>query len=139
MSCRLGLCIAILALACGRGGDPDPASGGPVAVATSQAGRYRISVRPAQAAPLGALHEWIVRLERTDGAPATPTTVTFDGGMPSHGHGFVTAPRVTRELGDGEFLVEGVKFHMAGPWELRVAVTDAEGRDGASFQIQAAP
>ena len=109
-------------------------------VASSRSGRHRISVRPAsEPVALGAMHEWIVRVERTDGAPARPTTVIFDGGMPSHGHGFVTAPRVTRELGDGEFLVEGVKFHMAGAWELRVAVTSAEGSDKASFDISVAP
>ena len=107
--------------------------------ATSHSGRYRIGLRPAAPVRLGTLHEWIVRIERSDGTPARPTNVAFDGGMPAHGHGFVTAPRVTRDLGDGEFLVEGVKFHMAGAWELRVAVTDSEGSDHASFEVSVAP
>jgi hypothetical protein len=53
--------------------------------------------------------------------PAQPRHVHFDGGMPAHGHGFVTTPHVTRDLGGGEFLVEGVKFHMSGAWKLRAS------------------
>jgi hypothetical protein len=111
-----------------------------VGEASSQRGRYRIAVRPSEpSAPRGQLHEWIVRVERTDGGPARLHHVGFDGGMPSHGHGFVTTPRVTRDLGGGEFLVEGVKFHMPGAWELRVTVTGGEGTDGATFPISVAP
>ena len=112
----------------------------------SEAGRYRLSVRPARPPiVLGSLHDWLVRVERVErvervGGPTTrPPRVIFDGGMPTHGHGFVTAPRVTRVLPNGEYLVEGVKFHMAGPWQLRIAVVSAEGTDGASFSIDVQP
>ncbi len=109
-------------------------------VAASRAGRYRIEVRPATPpVVLGEIHSWIVRLERTDGRPAQPSSVSFDGGMPAHGHGFTTAPRVTRSLGDGEFLVEGVRFHMGGEWQIRVELTDVEGSDGATLVFTPAP
>lgn len=130
----------VAALACGeRAVDPGTANRGDSSV-VSTAGRYRLAIRPAHPPPrLGQLHEWIVRVERTDPRRPNPSQVFFDGGMPTHGHGFVTKPRVTRALGEGEFLVEGVKFHMAGPWEIRVAVVSAEGTDGASFRIEVSP
>ena len=142
---RSWLLLAGLALAIGcEGGRPQgdaAASGDELArVAASKSGRYRIGVRPADpSAVRSELHDWVVRIERTDGEPARPSTVHFDGGMPSHGHGFTTTPQVTQQLAGGEFLVEGVKFHMAGPWQLRVSVSDAEGVDGASFEISVAP
>ncbi|MGI9591600.1 MAG: cytochrome c peroxidase [Myxococcota bacterium] len=141
MSCTVGttgrllLAALLIGLAPGCGGEPAPGGapelGGSV---TSTGGRYRIEFRPAIAKPaVGEMHDWVLRIERTDGAPAQPTTIAFDGGMPAHGHGFATAPRVTRELGDAEYLVEGVRFHMPGDWELRAVVTDATGRDGAAL------
>ena len=133
-----GLLVALGVVGCSAGSDGEsPAWAGE---ATSADGRYRIAVRPRDAsAPRGQLHEWIVRVERTDAGPAQLHHVGFDGGMPAHGHGFVTAPRVTRDLGDGEFLVEGIKFHMPGAWELRVTVTGVEGTVGVIFPISVAP
>jgi cytochrome c peroxidase len=39
--------------------------------------------------------------------------------MLMHGHGMGVTPRVEK-VGDDEFRVAGVKFHMAGDWELEV-------------------
>jgi hypothetical protein len=136
--------ILALGLGCGAGDStPAPDAASPATFggsAMSRTGRYRVTVRPSdpEAAP-NSIHDWIVRIERADGGAARPTHVSFNGGMPSHGHGFTTTPKVTRALGSGEFLVEGVKFHMPGAWELRVGITDPETRDEASFQISVAP
>jgi len=42
-----------------------------------------------------------------------------DARMPEHDHGMLQAPRVT-ELAPGEFLVEGMRFHMPGRWVIRL-------------------
>ena len=55
--------------------------------------------------------------------------ISIDGGMPQHGHGFPTQPRVTRELGDGRYLLEGMKFSMPGWWEIKLKVDAASGTD----------
>jgi hypothetical protein len=140
---RMRLLLAVLSIALALVGcDAGPDAGGPAWAgrATSQGGSHRVAVRPRDAsAPRGELHEWIVRVERTDGEPVRLRLVQFDGGMPAHRHGFVTTPRVTRELGGGEFLVEGVKFHMPGDWELRVTWIGPEGTDGAILPISVAP
>ena len=59
--------------------------------------------------------------------------------MPQHRHGFETDPRVTDALGDGLFRVDGVRFHMAGVWQLRVDVAGPEGVDFALFDVEVGP
>lgn len=100
-------------------------------------GLYRVSLAPESGSvPLGVIHAWVIEVVTAGGEDFVPTRVAFDGGMPQHGHGFVTAPRVTRSLGAGRYLVEGVKFHMGGDWTLRVEVAGPPGADVAVFRVQ---
>jgi hypothetical protein len=101
-----------------------------------EAGLYRIAIAPEGGAiPIGAIHSWVVEVATAAGEPFVPTRLAFDGGMPQHGHGLMTAPRVTRALGNGRFLVEGVKFHMGGDWTLRVEIVGPAGADVAVFHV----
>ena len=67
--------------------------------------------------PLNRIHSWRMRVETADGTPVTGAEIRVDGGMPAHGHGLPTQP-VAREIGDGDYLVEGLKFSMTGYWEM---------------------
>ena len=108
--------------------------------AATQAGRFVITVRPeAGRIPIGPLHAWIVEVTTPDGRPAAIRQLVFDGGMPQHGHGFETAPQVTAALGEGVFRVDGVRFHMAGAWKLRVDVAEAGSADVAYLDVDVAP
>lgn len=99
-------------------------------------GTYRATIRPEQdTIPQGRLHRWILTLQTPDGAAVDGATVAINGGMPEHGHGLPTTPRVTRALGNGEHLVEGVKFSMRGWWELRFAISTAAGADTVTFNL----
>ena len=103
---------------------------------TGESGLYRVAIAPEDGAmPLGTMHAWVVEVATAAGEPFTPTRLAFDGGMPQHGHGFPSAPRVTRSLGTGRFLVEGVKFNMGGDWTLRVEVVGPSGADVAVFHV----
>jgi len=108
--------------------------------ARSDGGGYLIGARPA-ALPLQLhrMHDWIVDVELTGDGSEIPTALFFDGGMPSHGHGFVTQPRVTRNLGNGEFLVEGVKFHMPGEWVIQITLTGRGASDQVSLPLTVEP
>ena len=53
--------------------------------------------------------------------------------MPQHGHGLPTRPQVTRELADGTYLLEGMKFSMTGWWEIKLAIQSTEGSDKVTF------
>lgn len=63
-------------------------------------------------------------------------TLTIDGGMPQHGHGLPTRPRVTRSLGDGTYEIEGVRFSMGGWWEFRVSIAGRDGADVVTFNLE---
>lgn len=67
--------------------------------------------------PLNQIHSWILHVETTDGRPVEQAGIRVDGGMPAHGHGLPTQPSV-REIGKGDYLVEGIKFSMTGYWEM---------------------
>jgi len=126
---------------------PEPASDESLAAsgrlqleAVSDGGHYRISARPAVIpVELHQMHEWIVGIELIGDTRPIPTAVHFDGGMPSHGHGFVTQPRVTQNLGGGEFLIEGVKFHMPGDWVLKITVIGRNSSDQVTLPLTIAP
>jgi len=45
------------------------------------------------------------------------TLAKFDAQMPAHRHGMVTRPKI-KAIKTGEYLIEGVKFHMQGDWKL---------------------
>ena len=71
-----------------------------------------------------------------DNKPVENLKIYIHGGMPVHRHGFPTKPRVTKYLGEGRHLVNGVKFSMPGSWEMRFNIKEATKRDRAIFQIE---
>ena len=100
----------------------------------SDAGVYQVAlVPPAQAPAINQMHRWQVRLATADGAPVRGASFAVDGGMPGHGHGLPTQPRVTRELQDGTYELDGMKFSMTGWWQLKLAIQAAGGADQVTF------
>lgn len=97
-------------------------------------GLYQVAlVPPAQAPAINQLHSWKVKLATADGTPVRGARFTVDGGMPQHGHGLPTQPRVTRELGDGVYQLDGMKFSMTGWWEVKLAIASPHGPDKVTF------
>lgn len=100
----------------------------------SARGLWRGTLEPvAGAAPLHELHAWRLRLEQADGAPLEGAWIRIAGGMPQHDHGLPTQPQVagTRD----EYLVDGVRFHMAGWWQLVFDIEAAGERDVLTFDL----
>jgi hypothetical protein len=98
------------------------------------AGTYRVALQPpAQAPAINQMHAWKVKVAAPDGSPVRAATFKVDGGMPQHGHGLPTQPRVTRELEPGTYLLEGMKFSMTGWWEVKLAIDAARGADKVTF------
>ena len=103
----------------------------------SEAGRYKATIKPdGDTIPKGKLQRWTLHLETANGAPVGACTITVDGGMPQHGHGLPTKPRVTRPLGNGDHLVEGMKFNMGGWWVVKFRVNAAPGSDSLVFNVK---
>jgi hypothetical protein len=86
--------------------------------------------------PVNQIHQWTLHVETADGLPAEVATITVDGDMPEHGHGLPTRPRVTQYLGDGNYLVEGMKFQMGGWWIMDFTITTSDQTDTVHFEVQ---
>ncbi len=96
--------------------------------------KYQVRLLPvAEPVQINQLHAWEIRLQSPSGQAITGAQIAVGGGMPQHGHGFPTKPRVTRELGDGRYLLEGMKFSMPGWWEIKLRIDGSAGRDEVTF------
>ena len=78
---------------------------------------------------INIFHSWVVKLETAKGNPIVGALISVTGGMPDHDHGLPTEPRITEELGDGKYLLEGMRFHMNGNWELILSVQQNESSE----------
>lgn len=90
-------------------------------------------VPPTEAVVVNQIHAWKVRVATPEGQPLQHARITVDGGMPQHGHGLPTHPKVTRELEDGTYLLEGMKFSMTGWWEIKLAIEAGGVEDTVTF------
>ncbi|OFE13531.1 hypothetical protein PHACT_10600 [Pseudohongiella acticola] len=79
---------------------------------------------------INQMHSWIIRVEDAQGNPVSDADIRVDGGMPEHNHGLATRPQITANLGEGDYRLEGVRFHMNGEWELRLQIDHA----GVTYQ-----
>jgi hypothetical protein len=96
----------------------------------TRSGYYRVSYQSElQPVAINRIHTWIFHIATAEGAPVDDAEITVTGGMPLHNHGLPTAPRMTADLGNGDYRVEGMRFHMNGDWELLVTVDVAGRRD----------
>lgn len=141
---RRFLLAALLAAGAGlsgclhAGGATPPAAAADYATErVSAQGAYRVSYRSDPApAPVGRLHTWTLHVATPDGAPVTDADIALDGDMPEHRHGLPTKPRVTRHLGNGDYLVEGVKFQMGGWWVMDFRIRAGGRDDTVRFHLQ---
>ena len=85
--------------------------------------------------PMRKIHSWTISLKARDGMPVEGATIKVNGGMPQHGHGLPSKPQVTRSLGDGRYLIEGMKFNMGGWWTVKFDITGPAGADTVTFNL----
>ncbi len=106
----------------------------------TEQGMYNAVLKPnVEPVPLREIHTWTLEVTDAEGKSFEPTELTVDGGMPGHGHGFPTDPQITEHLGDGAFLVDGVKFSMPGAWVMTFGITGPAGTDNVTFELELAP
>ena len=103
----------------------------------SKAGTFKAKyTSDPEAIPVNVLHSWKLKVETADGKPVKDAEITLEGIMPEHGHGMPTQPKVTKNYGDGTYLVEGMKFSMPGWWVMTFSIK-AEGKtDSVTFNLQ---
>ena len=101
----------------------------------SAEGRYVATLEPAKALRPRQMQTVRVTVRDAEGRAIDDAQISVDGGMPQHGHGLPTRPRVTRCLGDGIYEIEGVRFNMGGWWEFKLAIAGPLGADTVTFNL----
>ncbi len=86
--------------------------------------------------PIGSLVSWQLQVLTAAGEPVKDAEITVAGDMPEHGHGLPTMPKVTKNLGDGKYLVEGIKFSMPGWWTMTLTIKSGGKTDSVTFNLQ---
>ena len=102
---------------------------------TTENGVFKVSYSSDENIVINKMHTWTLHVETADGQPVENAVITVDGGMPQHGHGLPTAPQVTEYLGNGDYLVEGLKFQMGGWWEVQFNITTGDATDTITFNL----
>lgn len=139
--CYLGAAALIaLGLATGHAADPDNgATERSEWHAASTNGVFNVTLGPRSGqVSLGKFQVWELRLTTADGELVFPARFAIGGGMQGHGHGLPTQPRVSGFLPDGRYVIEGMKFNMAGDWTLFLAIEAEVGTEKTlqSDQVQ---
>ena len=89
-----------------------------------------------EAVPVHKLHSWKLKVETVDGKPVKDAEITVGGTMPEHGHGMPTEPKVTKNYGDGTYLVEGMEFSMPGWWVVTFDIKAGGKSDKVTYNLQ---
>ena len=82
------------------------------------------------------LHTWVIHIKDANGKDVPDADVEVIGGMPEHNHGLPTQPQITKNIGDGCYLLEGMKFHMMGWWTVTVSITSNNISDSVTFNLK---
>jgi hypothetical protein len=101
----------------------------------SARGSYVATLEPTRPLRPRQMQTVRVTVRDAEGRAIDGAQISVDGGMPQHGHGLPTRPRVTRHLGDGTYEIEGVRFNMGGWWEFKLAIAGSRGADTVTFNL----
>jgi hypothetical protein len=135
------LAAALAAAACGhlammgRGVERPVAEAFGLGPRVSEKQTYTATLQPAQPLRVRRLQTVPVLITDAHGRPVESAVISVDGGMPEHGHGLPTQPRVTRALGGGVYEIEGLRFSMGGWWEVKLAIDSPAGADRVTFNL----
>ena len=98
---------------------------GPPLIGVSSRGTFQVQVTPL-GGPVPTNEPFKVKLNVSKPGTAEPFTafdrITLDARMPEHDHGMTRDVELVATDTPGEFLAEGLLFHMIGLWEFHVDV-----------------
>lgn len=105
------------------------------AVRDGSAGLFTVAPELVGEVAVNRTHSLRLRVTDRQGRGIDDAVVTVDGGMPDHGHGLPTSPRVTADEGGGVYVVEGLRYHMPGWWVLQLRIDAGVGSDRVLFHL----
>jgi len=129
------LIFVLMLAACYTSAQAEPTP--PPWTADTKNGLFTVTLGPeANVIRINALQKWIVTIKDKNGRDVNPAQILLDGGMRAHGHGLPTQPQVTDYLGEGRYLIEGLRLNMVGAWTLMVGVDFNGQRDLVLFEFE---
>ena len=115
----------------------EEANGGDQHEWVSERGTYTVSFESSlQPIVINQIHTWVLHIKTVDAAPVSGAEVSVVGGMPAHDHGLPTRPRVSKELGEGDYQLEGMRFHMQGDWEVSITISADGSTDTVTIALR---
>lgn len=109
-----------------------------VDLATRRSGRngvYIVEVANRPQPQLDTFQAWTLRVTHAGGKPLEHAHINVRGGMPEHGHGLPTQPKVSPGAKPGEYLVEGLQFSMPGWWEISFYISQDQRDDSVTLNL----
>ena len=104
---------------------------------TSRDGHFNVSFESEiDPITINRMHRWQLEIADADGNAISGARISVAGGMPAHDHGLPTRPRVTGEAGPGRYILEGMRFHMGGLWELELTIELRDLRDVVVIRLE---
>lgn len=104
---------------------------------TSERGKYVVSFSSSiDPMPINKMFEWTLHVEDANGEPVDGARFAIAGGMPEHNHGLPTSPRVTEDLGNGDYRLQGIRFHMKGNWQFIISIFEGAQADRVVIDLQ---
>jgi len=102
----------------------------------SERGVYKVSFESSlQPIEINQIHKWVLHIT-AEGVPVVKAELSVVGGMAAHDHGLPTRPRVSEELGDGDYRLDGMRFHMRGAWEISIEIEAGGKTDTVVIALQ---
>ncbi len=129
--------VLVVALLAASMAEENQAEAADSRVRISQSGLFQVSFESKQQPiAINQIHSWVLHVETADGQPVANADITLSGGMPAHDHGLPTSPRMTQYLGNGEYLIEGIRFHMNGSWDIVITISAGGDRDTVVIRLE---
>ena len=89
---------------------------------TSHNGAFTATLIPARTLAKGSTQAVSLSVVDRAGAPVDSATITINGGMPQHGHGLPTKPKVREGDAPGRYTIAGLRFNMGGWWVVSFVI-----------------
>lgn len=101
---------------------------------------YRFEVALTPEPPIvGEFFQVVTRIRDVrSGTPISGADFDLTAEMPEHGHGMTTIPR-HYERNPGDYVSEGMKFHMPGSWAITARVSHAHQDDRIILRFDQPP
>ncbi|MGE3644253.1 MAG: hypothetical protein AB7F96_10400 [Beijerinckiaceae bacterium] len=90
---------------------------------------------PGKTLQLRALESMTIAVRKPSGAPVRNASISVAVRTREVDRRMQTAPRVGRDLGGGRYVIEGLRFDMAGLWLLEFEIAAGTERDKALLQV----